>query len=163
MSNSKNWKHSIAKKLLEEDLCAGKIPLESDEMTSKEVYLQRPEFSEFCEYKDFPRHLRELRKQISRKNERASIAAAAVSHDRRIYPKEVASITGKVRWEGSEAERLLRLDMDEGKHEAMAPRLLYAERREYREFPLHVFRGHIHQEKRTRKFLRQYCATHAKK
>ena len=67
------------------------------------------------------------------------------------------------RWEGSEAERLLRLDMDEGKHEAMAPRLLYAERREYREFPLHVFRGHIHQEKRTRKFLRQYCATRAKK
>jgi hypothetical protein len=45
----------------------------------------------------------------------------------------------------------------------MAPRLLYAERREYREFPLHVFRGHIHQEKRTRKFLRQYCATRAKK
>jgi hypothetical protein len=45
----------------------------------------------------------------------------------------------------------------------MAPRLLYTERREYREFPLHVFRGHIHQEKRTRKFLRQYCATRAKK
>jgi hypothetical protein len=72
------------------------------------------------------------------------IAAAAISHDRSIYPKEDANETGTVRWEGSEAERLLRLDMDAGKHESMAPRLLYEERSEYKEFPLQTFRGHIY-------------------
>jgi hypothetical protein len=36
--------------------------------------------------------------------------------------------------------------MDAGKHEAMKPSLLYAERLEYREFPLLIFRDHIYQE-----------------
>jgi hypothetical protein len=163
MSTEKNWKNSIARKLLEEDLRSGKIPLEGDVMKPQDVFLQRPEYAEFCEYEDFPRRLRELRKQISRKNERALVAANALSHDRRIYPKERTDKTGKVRWEGSEAERLLRLDIDAGKHETMAPKLLYAERREYQEFPLKVFRNHIYQEQRTRKFRRQYGAARNRK
>jgi hypothetical protein len=40
--------------------------------------------------------------------------------------------------------------MDAGKHEAMKPSLLYAERLEYREFPLRIFRDHIYQEKRNK-------------
>jgi hypothetical protein len=163
MTTSMNWNNSIGKKLLEEDLRSGEIPLDGDSMKPWEVFLQRPEFAECCEYKDFPRRLRDLRKQIARKNDRASIAAAALSHDRRIYPKEIANKTCTVRWEGSEAERLLRLDMDAGKHELMAPRLLYEERSEYKEFPLQTFRGHIYQELRTRKFQRQYRVRRKKK
>jgi hypothetical protein len=162
-NNLKSWKNSIAKKLLEEDLRSGKIPLDGNAMKPKEVYEERPEFAEFCEYKHFPRRLRELHQQISRKNDRALTAADAVAHDRKIYSEEDSKQTGKARWEGSEAERLLRLDMDAGKHEVMAPHLLYEERLEYREFPLDVFRGHIYQEQRSRKFRRQYGATRAKK
>jgi hypothetical protein len=114
----KNWKYSVARKLLEEDLCSGKIPLDADAMKPQDVYLQRPEFAEFCEYKDFPRRLRELRKQISQKKGRAMMASAAISHDRRIYPKELVNVAGAVRWEGSEAERLLKLDMDAGRGQA---------------------------------------------
>jgi hypothetical protein len=52
-------------------------------------------------------------KQLSEKNTRALTAAAAITHDRKIYPKE-KNQTGKVRWDGSEAQRLLRLDMVTG-------------------------------------------------
>jgi hypothetical protein len=55
------------------------------------------------------------RKQLSEKNTRALMAAAAITHDRKIYPKEEKNQTGKVRWDGSEAQRLLPLDMDAGK------------------------------------------------
>jgi hypothetical protein len=78
------------------------------------------------------------------------MAAAAITHDRKIYPKEEKNQTGKARWDGSEAQRLLRLDADAGKHEAMKPSLLYAERLEYREFPLRIFRDHIYQENRNK-------------
>jgi hypothetical protein len=36
------------------------------------------------------------------------MAAAAITHDRKIYPKEEKNQTGKVQWDGSEAQRLLR-------------------------------------------------------
>jgi hypothetical protein len=44
-----NWHTSEAKKLLENDLTSGKIPLHNgtDGMEPKDVYLQRPEFAEF--------------------------------------------------------------------------------------------------------------------
>jgi hypothetical protein len=61
---------------------------------------------------------------------------------------------GEPRWEGSEAVRLLRLDMDEGKHHTMRPRDLYQTRPQYYEkYPLTVFRGHIDQEERRRKYF----------
>ena len=64
---------------------------------------------------------------------------------------------GELRWEGSEAERLLRLDMDEGKHTTMTPFDLYCSRSEYSDhYPLKVSRKHIDQEERPRKMLAQY-------
>jgi hypothetical protein len=48
--------------------------------------------------------------------------------------------------------------MDASKHEAMKPSLLNTERLEYQEFPLRIFRDHIYQEKRTRKFRQQFGA-----
>jgi hypothetical protein len=40
----------------------------------------------------------------SEKNTRALMAAAAITHDRKIYPKEEKNQTGKVRWDRSEAQ-----------------------------------------------------------
>jgi hypothetical protein len=74
--------------------------------------------------------------------------------DRRIHPKNALNHRGEPRWEGSEAVRLLRLDMDEGKHHTMRPRDLYQTRPQYYEnYPLTVFRGHIDQEERRRKYF----------
>ena len=55
-------------------------------------------------------------------------------------------------WKGSEAQRLLKIDMDEGKHLQKKPRLFQKDRPEYQEFPGQVFRNHIYQELRSRKY-----------
>jgi hypothetical protein len=152
-----NWQNSEAKKLLLQDLRSGAIPLDSKSMSPKDAYLKRPEFAEFGGYVNFPSRLRSARQQIDCMNNRAATDSAGLAHDRRIYPKAAKNHRGEPRWEGSEAERLLRQDMDEGNHKKMKPELLYNTRKEYYEnYPLKVFREHIHQEDRRRKFLAQY-------
>jgi len=42
-----DWQYSQAKKLLEQDLRNGTIPLDSSVMGPKEVFVQCPEFAEF--------------------------------------------------------------------------------------------------------------------
>jgi hypothetical protein len=150
------WRNSKAKKLLEHDLRSGRIPLDND-MDPEDVYLQRPEFSEF-EYARFRDRLRDLRLQMTGSINNAASDSAALAHDRRAYPKPTHNHRGELRWEGSEAERLLRLDIDDEKHSRMKPAMLHVTRGEYKEYPLVVFRGHIDQEVRRRKFLAYHRA-----
>ena len=49
-------------------------------------------------------------------------------------------------WETSQAKKLLRKDVGDKKHDNVFPKKLWETRPEYMMFPLHVFRGHIHQE-----------------
>lgn len=155
------WKGSKAKELLQEDLVSGKIPLDATEMGPQVVYCQRTEFADI-EYTKFRDRLRDLRKKIKQENAFASYDAAALARDRKIYPKAEHNHRGEPRWEGSEAERLLRLDMDEGKHKIMKPIKLYHSRSEYNEnYPLTVFRKHIGQEEQLRKYI-EYRRTRKK-
>jgi hypothetical protein len=147
-----DWRKSKAKRLLEEDLTKGTIPLESDEMGAREVYGQRPEFSEF-EYAHFTDRLRDLRKQIGQKKDIAFADCAALARDRAIYPKPAHNHRGEPRWEGSEAERLLRADISLFRSTQNKPVDLYRSRAEYyNNYPLVVFRGHIDQEVRRLKY-----------
>jgi hypothetical protein len=116
------------------------------------VYQQRPEFAQYP-YEQFRDRLRELRKKNTKKQNHASFDSKALAHDRRIYPKKEANEKGEPRWEGSDAERLLKLDFDNGKHINVNPKDLYASQKEYKEFSLEVFRKHVCQEEKTRKFI----------
>ena len=58
-------------------------------------------------------------------------------------------------WEGSDAQKLLKKDMEDGRHETMQPMELWETRDTYLLFPLDVFRDHIYQEIRTNKYLKQ--------
>jgi hypothetical protein len=156
------WQNSEAKKLLEKDLISGTIPLYSGEMEPKVVYAQRPEFAGF-KYKHFPNRLRALRRQIIEKKDLSMSDSAALPHDRRIHPKATHNHRGEPRWEGSEAERLLKLDIEEDKHKGMEPKDFYLSRTEYQDYPLGVFRKHIDQEERCRKFISQRRARKNKK
>ena len=77
---------------------------------------------------------------------------------------------GEPRWEGSDAERWLRVDMDRGLHLTMQPMQLYYTRLEFQVFTLEKFRKHINQESRGRRFVafldskrKQKDEKHAKK
>lgn len=155
------WKDSEAKRLLIKDLTSGNIPLDPKEMEPAQVYLQRPEFASFA-YEHFRDRLRDLRAQIRASKHCASSDSAALAHDRRIYPKKTHNHRGEPRWEGSEAERLLKQDMDEGKNKTLKPIDLHQSRKEYKLYPLTVFRKHIDQEERRRKYI-AYCRARAAK
>ena len=160
---TEKWRNSKARYLLEQDLVSGAIPLESSEMKPCDVYMQRHEFSSF-DYQHFRDRLRELRKNILAQKDRAISDCEAFIHDRQMYPKPDENHRGDPRWEGSEAERLLRLDMDAGLHNIMKPKDLYQTRVEYNNnYPLFVFRKHIYQEEQRRKFLAHYYAKQQKK
>jgi hypothetical protein len=152
--NKLKWASSQAKKLLQEDLLRGNIPLYShgvDGMDPKTVFGQRPEFAEFP-YEQFRGRLLALRKQIRDKKERARSDCIAVVHDQLLNPKSTHNQVGMPRWSGSEADRLLRQDLDEGKHTLMSPMMLYESREEYFEnYSLNIFRSHLNQECRRRR------------
>jgi hypothetical protein len=104
-------------------------------MEPRVVYAQRPEFATF-EYTQFRDRLGALRRQIIEKKDRSITDSAALAHDRQIHPDATHNHRGEPRWEGSEAERLLRLDMDEDKHKSMKPKNVFLSRTEYQDFPL---------------------------
>jgi hypothetical protein len=145
--NKLTWAKSQAKKLLEEDILGGII----DGMDPKTVFKQRPEYAEFP-YEQFRARLLALRKQILDKQELAIWDSNAVVHDQQIHPKNMHNLFGMPRWYGSEAEKLLRQDMDEGKHTMMSPMMLYESREAYFEnYSLKVFWSHLNQECRRRR------------
>jgi hypothetical protein len=147
-----SWKDSDAKRLLVQDLMSGEIPLDPNEMEPATVYLQRPEFADF-RYERFRDRLRFLRAQIHASKHHASSDSAKLAHDRQIYPKKSNNHRGEPRWEGSDAEQLLKRDMDEGKNTSVTPLEFYQSRNEYKNYPLTVFRKHIDQEERRRKYV----------
>jgi hypothetical protein len=90
--------------------------------------------------------------------DKANLEAFWVKH-----PKRDVNTNGTPRWEGSEAECLLRNDLEEilklPENEIktkLVPKVLYhqQDRPAYRVFSLPIFRNHIYQEQRFRKFLR---------
>jgi hypothetical protein len=164
MANNKPsvpWADSDAKRVLEERLESGEIPLDSDLMAPRDVYYQDPSFSDYP-YKQFRDRLRDLRKKVKSLEYLTNFDAAALSHDRKIHPKKQKNSKGEHRWEGSEAERLLKRDIDNKKHEDLAPRDLRKTQKAYQDYPLEVFRKHIHQEVARRKFI-AYCKKKAEK
>jgi hypothetical protein len=126
--------------------------LRQKEMKPQDVYLQRPEFAKF-KYENFRSNLCNLRKDIIAKKASAVSESASLAKYRRAHPKEALNHRGEPRWDDSEAERLLRLDMDEGKHRTMKPSELRQTRHQYLAYPKTVFRGHIDQEERRRKYI----------
>jgi hypothetical protein len=151
------WRDSDAQKLLRQLLATGMIP--ESGMKPKDIWdnicSSRPEFAGF-HFKNFPSRLRSARQQGIQKGSRAVSENAAFEHDRLLFPPATHNQRGEPRWHGSPAESLLKHDVAEKRHEKMAPQLLRETRVEYMEFPLDVFRKHIHQEVRLRKLIFQY-------
>jgi hypothetical protein len=85
--------------------------------------------------------------------QRASIDSAALAHDRAIYPKNAVDQCNRPRWEGSMAQQLLRIDVEENRQQENKKKLgdLYLSREEYRIFSPKVIGGHVRQEVKRQK------------
>jgi hypothetical protein len=141
------WETSEAKKLLQKDLEEGRV---TAQMAPDEVYAMKDEYREF-KYENFRNNLLTLKKKAEQNGDSAAFDSAALANDEKIYPRPATAAAGYPRWDRSDAERLLKVDVDKGKHAQMTPQKLRACETAYEEFPLEVFRKHIYQETRSRK------------
>ncbi len=154
-----NWKKSKAKSLLSEDIMEGTVPLQAKDengeptMPLKGISAMHPEHAEY-HYSKFSGRLSSLRKTIADLNDRAEEDhrdfAAYVSN----HPSSSFSHHGYIQWQGSEAQELLKQDMEARLHETRGKEELFDSRSEYYlNFPHSVFRDKIYQEVRTAKYL----------
>jgi hypothetical protein len=147
------WRTSPAKKQLIKDLKDGTIPLDAMEMSPLEVYRSRELYQEH-DCNRFRDRLREYRKQISEKKDHSYQDHEALKQDCRLHPKASHDHRGIPQWEGSEAEKQLQQEVQNGNDQACMPRELWELNGEYQKYPLAVFRGHIYQERHRQKFLK---------
>jgi hypothetical protein len=122
----------------------------------EEAYDRREEYKVTTK-RLFKGRLDRLRADIRKKQAFAASDSAALANDRLLHPVPTHNHRGEPRWEGSEAQRLLRQDIDLGNHLDLMPRDLFMSEPDYYDnYPLEVFRKHIKQEVKLRKFLHQY-------
>lgn len=139
------WAKSKAKELLFQDIVAGKA-----EGSNRAIYNSRPDYAATQpNFKNFSQSVSRLRKFIATHQARADEDAAALANDVLERPRALVDPRGYPRWDTSKASDLLKQDIADGKHDEMAPKMLWQSRDEYKKvFPLEVFRDHIHQELR---------------
>lgn len=154
------WRNSKAQRLLQDLMMSGELRCdEGARLAPLEVWntycRPRQEFSGFL-YSKFPARLRAMQKRHVTNGGRAAEEAALLAHHKQHFPVSTHNHRGEPRWNGSDAERLLKLDVSAKEHELMCPQLLHGTRVEYQAYPLEVFRKHIHQEVRSQKLKQQY-------
>ena len=101
------WRTSLAKKLLTQDIIDHKAPAC---MAPYDVYLMRANYW-LWKYENFRSNLNNLRKAIAKDQQRAADDAAFLGKDLEVNPLPEDIPQGYSRWNGSEAERLLKLDV----------------------------------------------------
>lgn len=167
-----DWGNSEGKALLLRDIKNGTIPDTMLPATVFARYANLPEFSKLATNDDiiFKSRLAGVRKSVKRALENAEDAkryaaedAAALAHDRQIYPERTHNDRGERLWHNSAAKDLLREDLEAGKYEKGQPQRLRATREEYQEFSANFFTKRIHQEIKTNKwYTSQYAGAYGK-
>jgi len=140
---------SAARDKLYELVCDGTIP-PATEMKPKMVYetfcKPLPEFASVA-YDGFATRLRSARQRASKQKGRATIDNDAFQHDRQMFPAQLFDCHGEPKWAGSAAQKLLRVDIKNGKNKTTNPRLLYKTQEEcYQNYSLDTFRDRIYEE-----------------
>lgn len=146
------WRKSKARNYLCSLLATGELP-DRHSIKPKEVFdkycKQRPEFKHFQDYKDlkFASKLLYLRNMMKDRSDRSKEDAAALAHDRLIFPPPTEDTKGRPIWAESRAKNLLVEDIKNGKHKTMKPKVLYESRDEYHaDYDQDFFREKIYQE-----------------
>lgn len=154
------WGTSWAKSILYKDLVNGTISLDTKVMPPRMVrqhYLNRPEFQQFlaenseAQKTRWRSNLARLRNKIIKKKHTSNNDAQALAHDRLIHPKPTTDHKGIPHWDGSEAQRLMNLDIDNNKHKRFTKAAFHLSRAEYATMPKKLFRDRVYKELRKRK------------
>ena len=118
----------------------------------KGIYSIRPEFSQYS-YEKFSGRIASVRKTVRDFMTRAAKDKERFDTFKSLNPVSKISHKEYIQWQGSEAQELLRQDIQEKNHEKMSKIDHWGSRVEYfTEFPLDAFRDKLYQEIRTAKY-----------
>ena len=156
------WDNSAAKAHLKECFEDGVIPIDYKQ-GEKPLPAAKRVWDEHCAghaafegmvfNSIFQRRLEGISKNHNSKKARCAEDLKAFKQHRAKCPIRSHNDFGMPRWEGSEAERLMKKDMKEGKHAGLKPEEFRATRPTvFGVIPLPVFRDHIYQELKLWKF-----------
>ena len=122
----------IAKPILQRHYLDGTV---TDAMKPKDVWQMQPEFSA-VRYENFRNNFARLKRTTKEHKDRADLDEAWFRHDTAIYAL-AKDIDGY--WDGSEAQRLLKEDIEQKRNERSKPADLWKSRPEYQNFGLTKF------------------------
>jgi hypothetical protein len=152
------WRVHPARKILKEALVNGHIPTDYNRQGGPNYALKpRMIYDEYktnkafagMSGKEFADKLNRLRNIVEKRNKRVVDDMHAFEVFRNNFPVQPTNHRGEPRWEGSQAQALLKQDTEMGRDlEFHRMRLLWLSRPEYQQFTRKVFLGHIDQEKR---------------
>jgi hypothetical protein len=135
MKTKSKW--DIARPILENDYLKGRV---TDDMKRGKVHKMRPEYTA-VPINNFGTNFNLMKERYRAFKARANIEHRAFQKDRKLYPPTPG------RWDGSEAQRLLKADVKEGVHLTFEqPRYFRASRDEYMAINSKKFRDHVWQE-----------------
>jgi hypothetical protein len=131
----------IAKPLLIADIIHGRIPAT---MKPRNAHNFRDEYK-LVDKVNFRSNLQNLRSGLDVLYNKADVDNHALAHDHLLHPV-VSNPPGfnYPCWDGSEAKKQLKIDVNEGRHLLMQPKVPRATKRVYQLFPPDVFQKHIH-------------------
>ena len=153
-----DWAKSESKQIVLDDLEAGVISLDNTD-TAHDLYYGMYQFSpEFIKenvpYAQFRARLNDHRKQLTKRNEMVSWQAAALAHDRNLYPQRTHNSRGEKVFYLTPAYKQLAQDVADKMHLSMKPSELREFRRElYGEFSLKIFDQRIRQAVRRERMV----------
>jgi hypothetical protein len=100
---------------------------------------------------------RDVCDDFNKKEKRADNDHEAFLAFNKNHPRPTHNYRGEPQWDGSDAQRLLKEDVVAGVHlNYSTPSELRLSRPEYQVYGVDVFRAHLHQEKRLRKYY-NFC------
>lgn len=136
------WKTSEAKALLTKLL----LDRDSDvhKMSPEEIHKSDPLFLAYP-LDRFKQNVKNLKKSITRRKKIIQEEESAFQADSKAFPREQKTSRGYPFWDSHPASTLMERDIKNGKKENKKPKEFWQSRREYREFPLEVFRWHMYQ------------------
>jgi hypothetical protein len=107
-------------------------------------------------YLNFRNNLSNLRAEARTKSMAGKSDHAALLQDRAQYPVPTHNAAGVLRWAGSEAEEMMKLDVRRYLDDGVQPKEIFASRAVYQCHGLKKVREHMHQEIKRIKFNRSY-------
>ena len=159
------WKNSAPKERLRKAIADGEFPMDAkgyidtNQITYDQLFAWDPGFAKLGDTpaearRLFTTRVRTLAEQVGRNQGRRVKDLAAFEIYKKNHPPSTHAKGGSYpQWDFSRAQELLNEAIDAGKHLEMSKQKLWRSQPEFKEFPLQVFRDHVYQEIKTRKYL----------